>query len=336
MAYLAPKSYNGSSTHDRSGPSRAKQALEMRCKNSKQSLQELYRSSRNLLKHLVISKYCNVPWSRSTISRDANGKPCFIPEGRTSKQLTMDFNVSHQAGIVSLIASVGFKEKVQVGTDVVCANERQKQDYAHIEKQGFFDWVDMHGDVFAESELNHMKLSPVSIDLDLPDATLDGFAQDSLSRCQWRNGKVNVKVTGANAEEMNVQVDSNTVIDKKLRRFYAMWCLREAYVKMTGEALLAPWLKDLEISDVQAPAATKDIQSMASLEEGDTGKDFTIYFKGKKVTDVNMELSALGSDFMVAGSVKVPKGAKDSELAMGRWRELNLEDDILAVAERAS
>jgi 4'-phosphopantetheinyl transferase len=289
----------------------------------------------HLLKHLVITKYCNIPWSKSTISRDENGKPCFIPENAT-KPVLMDFNVSHQAGIVSLIASVGFDVRVDVGTDVVCANERVKHDHTHIEKQGFFDWVDMHADVFAESEISHMKLSPVPLDFGIPNATLTGFSNDAVSRCQWRHAKLNVKATTADGNKSAMQIDSNSVVDKKLRRFYAMWCLREAYVKMTGEALLAPWLKELEISDVQAPDAASDIQEATSLMVGKVEKDFNIFFKGKKVTDVKMELSALGPAYMVAGSGKIPKGVNPLKLAMGMWQELDLENDILAVAKQTS
>ena len=280
----------------------------------------------HLLKHLVITKYCGVPWSKSTISRDPNGKPCFIP---VSGSPTMDFNVSHQAGIVSLIASIGFMEKVDVGTDVVCANEREKQDYAHIEKSGFFDWVDMHGDVFAESELNHMKLSHVSLHI----GTLTGFAKDTVSRCQRRNETLTLKINEGEGEEKTVRVDSNTVIDEKLRRFYAMWCLRETYVKMTGEALLAPWLKDLEISDVEAPRAA-DQAAEGSLERGGIARDFQIYFKGKAVTDVKMKLAAMGKHYMVGSSVRMPKG--ETELSIGRWQMLDLEADILPVAESNS
>jgi len=283
-----------------------------------------------LLKHLVITKYCNVPWSQSTISRDTNGKPCFKPAG-AAKPVILDFNVSHQAGIVSLIASVGFDVKVDVGTDVVCANEREVHDYAHIEKQGFFDWVDMHGDVFAESELNYMKLSPVPLNSGIPNERLSGYAKDTLSRSQWRNSKLDLKITATDGQEASVQVDSNIVVDKKLRRFYAMWCLREAYVKMTGEALLAPWLKDLEISEAQAPDAATDIQDLSSLTRGDVVRDFEIFFKGRTVTDVKMELSALGPAYMVAGSLRIPKGNLD--LRLGPWQQLRLEEDILAVAE---
>jgi 4'-phosphopantetheinyl transferase len=242
----------------------------------------------------------------------------------------MDFNVSHQAGIVSLIASIGFREKVDVGTDVVCANERETHDYAHIEKSGFFDWVDMHGDVFAESELNHMKLSPVSLGI----GTLAGFAKDTVSRCQRRNETLALKIKKEGGDEKTVRVDSNTVIDEKLRRFYAMWCLRETYVKMTGEALLAPWLKELEISDVEAPQAA-DQAAEGSLEQGGVARDFQIYFKGKAVTDVKMELVAMGKHYMVGSSVRMPKG-ETAEWSIGRWQMLDLEADILPVAESIS
>jgi len=275
----------------------------------------------------VITKYCGVPWPKSTISRDSNGKPCFIP---TSGSPTIDFNVSHQAGIVSLIASIGFRDKVDVGTDVVCANEREKQDYAHIEKSGFFDWVDMHGDVFAETELNHMKLSPVSLGI----GTLAGFAKDTVSRCQRRNEILTLKIKKeGEGEEKTVRAESNTVIDEKLRRFYAMWCLRETYVKMTGEALLAPWLKELEISNVEAPSAA-DQAVEGSLEQGGIARDFQIYFKGKAVTDVKMELVAMGKHYMVGSSVQIAEGEK--EVSMGRWEMLDLEADILPVAESTS
>lgn len=231
---------------------------------------------------------------------------------------------------MSLIASIGSKEKVNVGTDVVCANEREKHDYSHIEKDGFFDWVDMHGDVFAESELNHMKLSPVSLDV----GSLAGFAKDIVSRCQRRNEMLTLKIKmKEESKENTVQVESNIVIDKKLRRFYAMWCLREAYVKMTGEALLAPWLKQLEISDVEAPAAAAAADHVVegALEPGEIVRDFQIYFKGKAVTDVRMELVAIGKHYMVGSSVQIAEG--ETGVSMGRWQMLDLEADILSVAE---
>lgn len=208
--------------------------------------------------------------------------------------MILDFNVSHQAGIVSLIAAVGFKG-VTVGTDVVCVNERLQQDYAHINKYGFDDWVDVHADVLADSEVAFMKSAPV----------------DDRSR------------------------GAETAIEKRLRRFYSIWCLREAYVKMTGDALLAPWLKELEILDVQSPTAKEGIDTK-SLEEGEVVRQFANYFQGKVVTDVRTELTALGMHYMIAGSIRIPKELKDSGIKLGKWQQLNLEKDILDVAEAAS
>ncbi|TAQ87315.1 hypothetical protein B7494_g4363 [Chlorociboria aeruginascens] len=291
-----------------------------------------------LLKHAVITRYCGVPWGKSRVERGENGKPVFN-DGRDRK---IDFNVSHQAGIVSLLAAVWDVDrngdgKVQVGTDIVCANERLEHDYKHVDKNGFFDWVDMHADVFAPSEVHHMKLSPLSL---IPDSDFGlalaakegeqiwGYAKDKISRCQSRAQKIEVQIRGPDGNR-TAEIQSDKVVDGKLRRFYTMWCLRETYVKMTGEALMASWLKDLEIRDVRAPSASTQIVREDSLEKGEVIRNFDIKLKGKKVSNVKMELSALGQDFMVAGAVRSEVG----EAEMGTWLELDLEKDILAFGE---
>ena len=285
----------------------------------------------HLLKHLIITKYCGVPWSASKISRDGNGKPCFVPPASMGHKIHVDFNVSHQAGIVSLIAVIGAKD-VSVGTDVVCVNERIQIDYRHIEKDGFFEWVDMHADVFAESEVSFMKLGPVDVDLGLPaEMEVKGFGNDVMSRCQWRNRKLEIAVG-----EGTVEVESNRVVDAKLRRFYAMWCLRETYVKMTGEALLAPWLKELEISSIRVPIPRQGFVEENSLQEGDVVDKFRVHFKGKLVANVIMELTALGRDFMVGGALGLTTTADLSDLVMGGWTELDVETNVLAFGEPIS
>lgn len=290
----------------------------------------------HLLKHLVIAKYCNVSWSDAKISRTTNGKPCYIPsvnEGNERNHVTFDFNVSHQAGIVSLIAAVGFKGHIDTGTDVVCMNEREDRDVEYVQKSGFFDWVDMHGEVFAESEINFMKLGSIGLsDLGF-EGELLGSGEDALSRCQWRDRSVVLKVQSGDREE-NIQVDTNRVIDVKMRRFYAMWCLRETYVKMTGDALLAPWLKQLQISGVQVPAARESELNQESLDRGGVHRNFQIIFEEMPVTDVTMELSALGRGFMVGGALRVTNTTDQDSVVMGSWQELNLENDILTVAEK--
>ncbi|RDL36180.1 4'-phosphopantetheinyl transferase [Venustampulla echinocandica] len=287
----------------------------------------------HILKHLIITKYCNVSWSRSTISAAANGKPCFAPsssDGSSDHRVRIDFNVSHQAGVVSLIAAIGFENHVDVGTDVVCWNERLSSNHQHIDKSGFFDWIDMHGEVFAEEELKCMRLATVNLkDLGIIDAQISGDGEDALSKCQWRNRKINLKVTRDDGRtEEDVQVSTNPVIDAKVRNFYAMWCLREAYVKMTGEALLAPWLKDLEISNLLVPAAKEGVQDPDSLQAGEMFQNFRILFKGKPVTNVKMELSALGMGYMVCGSVRASNPTEQSQLEMTAWELLDLDREL--------
>jgi 4'-phosphopantetheinyl transferase len=290
----------------------------------------------HLLKHLIISKYCKVPWPQATVARTANGKPCYIPPTKnasTDGHVTFDFNVSHQAGIVSLIAAVGFKKQVDTGTDVVCVDERESRDSEYIQKSGFFDWVDIHGEVFSESEISFMKLGPILPSQLGLEGDFMGYGKDKLSRCQRRGGQLAVNVKRGDHEE-EVHVDTSKVIDVKMRRFYAMWCLRESYVKMTGEALLAPWLKELEILDVQAPAVKEGDLTKEALEPGGVQHDFRIIFKEKPVTDVKMELSALGQAFMVGGALRAKDPNERNAAVMGSWQELDLEKDILIPAER--
>ncbi|KAG9231258.1 hypothetical protein BJ875DRAFT_430116 [Amylocarpus encephaloides] len=286
-----------------------------------------------LLKHLVVAQYCNISWSQTRLSRTAKGKPCYIPSSTEPNHVSIDFNVSHQAGIVSLIAAIGFDGKVDTGTDVVCINERGSRDKEQIDKSGFFEWVDIHAEVFAESEVSFMKLGPVSLeDLGIHGKTL-GYGKDALSRCQCRVGKISLEVKGSDGSE-NVVVDCNDVIDAKLRRFYAMWCLREAYVKMTGEALLASWLKDLEILDMQAPSAKDNSLGEDSLEPGSISTNFQISFFDNPVTDVKMELEALGKGYMVGGALRTKSAADREKMIIGKWKGLDLEKDVLFVAER--
>lgn len=220
---------------------------------------------------------------------------------------------------------MGFKERVDVGTDVTCWNERKKHDDDHVEKDGLFDWIDMHADVFAESEVTWMKLG--ELDLQLA-GKMRGYGKDAISRCERRGGSIDVEVEGRGRTEV-VKVSKDDVIDAKLRRFYAMWCLRESYVKMTGDALLAPWLRDLEILDMQAPAAHPEANESISLLQGECLKSENINFKGRRVRDVYMDLSAIGQDYMIARCVRFSERtelANPQDTLSREWKELQLQD----------
>lgn len=102
--------------------------------------------------------------------------------------------------------------------------------------------------------------------------------------------------------EPPVQSDPEEKIRAQLRHFYAHWCLKEAYVKMTGEALLAPWLKDLEFRNVQVPVPNGRLQN-GIQQNGDWGQtctDVEIWFYGNRVNDVKLEIQAFREDYMIA------------------------------------
>lgn len=118
--------------------------------------------------------------------------------------------------------------------------------------------------------------------------------------------------------------DPREQIKSKLRHFYAHWCLREAYVKMTGEALLAPWLKDLEFRNVRVPLSASQLPEKSDRGEwGQTCPVHEIWLKGTKLTAIKMELQAFGEEYMLATAVSEPNAL------LSPFKELDLKRDVL-------
>ena len=113
-------------------------------------------------------------------------------------------------------------------------------------------------------------------------------------------------------------------IRAKLRHFYAHWCLKEAYVKMTGEALLASWLKDLEFRNVQVPlpASQMDASERNGGDWGQTCGVTEIWFYGKRVTDVKLEIQAFREDYMIATA------SSSKQIKLSDFEELDVERDV--------
>lgn len=127
------------------------------------------------------------------------------------------------------------------------------------------------------------------------------------------------------------KLKGNERIRAQLRHFYAHWCLKEAYVKMTGEALLAPWLKDMEVRNVQVPLPLS--QTSQESRRGNWGQTCTahdIWFKGVKVTNVTMEIQAFGDDYMIATAVL------DIEATtLSPFKELDVDLDVYPSSQTA-
>ncbi|KAI1815639.1 phosphopantetheinyl transferase [Poronia punctata] len=234
----------------------------------------------HLLKHWVVSKYCGIPWTETKLSADANKKPIF--KDAAGRQPVV-FNVSHQAGLVALVAVHGYdaanggdSSKVEIGVDVVCVTERQRRDHQMIGAEGWPKFVDMHSDVFGRSEAGYLKTGLSSV------PAYAGLKTEDARR------------------------------DYKLRAFYTLWCLREAYVKMTGEALLAAWLGDLMFQRFEPPAPGTRFAQSEDDDAKQVIRTHDVVFKGRKVEDANICIRSLGPDYMTCTAVRTPARKEDA------------------------
>ena len=115
--------------------------------------------------------------------------------------------------------------------------------------------------------------------------------------------------------------------DARLRAFYALWALREAYVKLTGEALLAEWLRELEFRDCGPPRPTAAWEVPADEAAGELLRPTEVWFKGRRVEDVKVCLGSVGPGFMIATAVRTLGNAEDGlGWKLGLYEELSLEE----------
>lgn len=243
----------------------------------------------HLLKHHVISSTLGVPWAATRLTRDARGKPIYVDPASGAQPCA--FNVSHQAGLVALVAVVGYAGPgpVDVGVDIVCVSERRDRDRKVIRDEGWPHFVEVHADVFGRGEDTYLK----------------------------RGGELQLPLYDAGGGRPRPPAGSAQEEAVKLRCFYALWCLREAYVKMTGEALLAAWLGDLEFVRFRAPAPVE----ASGLVAGRNGTDEVItehevVFQGQMVDDANIALRSLGRDYMIGTAIRTPE-QKETGLGWG-------------------
>ncbi|KAL1977482.1 hypothetical protein VTN31DRAFT_341 [Thermomyces dupontii] len=269
----------------------------------------------NLLKYLFVHRTCRVPWREVTISRtpDPHRRPCFIaPAGKSPH---VEFNVSHQASLVVLAGCLvpggqqPHKTAIpappvlsnpsatpQVGIDITCANEPSRGGADRRPKT--LDALAEFVDVFAEV-----------------------FSPRELTMMK----------EAPRAEP----VEESEAVERGLRLFYAYWALKEAYIKMTGDALLASWLRELEFTNVRAPEPVREEE--AGTRCGPPYRDVQIWLSGRRVEDVRIELVAFERDYLVATAARGGQvGAAAARAGEGdSWRELqeiDIERDVAPCA----
>ena len=278
-----------------------------------------------LLKRLFVSKTLNIPWKEVKFARKRDpkhGKPCaLLPDGTPAP---IEFNVSHQAGLVALVGSK--TSDVELGVDIVCVNERN--DYRLIDTEGFDGWVDVYSEIFSPQESADMKYNTDPFKL------LDGteVVQEHLgrgARCVWKNQQLSATLPSGERRTFL----SDLLIDAKLRRFYTFWCYKEAYIKLDGEALLATWIPELEFRNVRAPVAGIVPRCSTHGVWGERVGNAETWFQGKRLEDMKLEIQAFEEDFMIGVAAKPARLVPD---ILAAFESLNLQSDILEFVRSAT
>ncbi|KAF2138970.1 uncharacterized protein K452DRAFT_290072 [Aplosporella prunicola CBS 121167] len=302
-----------------------------------------------LLKRAFIAHRLHAPWRDIAFARapdPVHGKPCYVaPDGTPVPDVT--FNVSHQAGLVALVGwgrrpafgstanatagsgsggaggSKGRVTDVELGVDVVCVNERN--DYRTIDGSptGFAAWLDIYADFFSPADLAAMNTLPGSTVLQLPDGTTiltSEVGAEALESCCSRGVTLRARRGGSDGEGgTEVHFLSDVIVEEKLRLFYTFWCLKEAYIKLTGEAMLAGWLREVEFRNVRAPRAA----AAPNSPWGEKVQDIHVYRQGALVADVKLSIQAFEADYMVAVAVR---GVPEAEMPAEAVQRVALED----------
>ncbi|KAJ5171834.1 4'-phosphopantetheinyl transferase A [Penicillium capsulatum] len=253
----------------------------------------------HLLKYFYIHHACGKPWKDILLSRTAmpENRPHFI----STSPPHLDFNVSHQAGLTILAGTIApVLEECQkkalgtnpprLGIDVTCANERRKPIATTRE---LVEFVSIFSEVFSDRELATMKN---------PLPTLNRARDLGLANAFPKNANG----SGVDSQE--------TIARFGLRLFYSYWALKEAYLKMTGDALLATWVRSLEFTNVIPPDPVEPLAvpkpyglsqdpkhiPRSSRNWGKPYTDVQATRDGESIDDVRIELVAFETDYIVA------------------------------------
>ncbi|KAI7299278.1 hypothetical protein KC315_g17692, partial [Hortaea werneckii] len=113
-----------------------------------------------------------------------------------------------------------------------------------------------------------------------------------------------------------------------LRRFYTYFCYKEAYIKLAGEALLAPWLRQLEFSNVRSPRPGTQARCSTHGTWGEEVDDVEVRLHGRPVDDVRMKIQAFEENFMLSTAIQ---GAVEG-LKIPAFQKLDLQADVMAFA----
>ncbi|KAF2663097.1 hypothetical protein BT63DRAFT_430657 [Microthyrium microscopicum] len=291
-----------------------------------------------LLKRAFLAKATGLPWSSIAFSRRLDprlGKPCWAsPPGAppNDEWPHIDFNVSHQKGLVVLVGAVGRGAPVpDVSVDLTSPNERN--DMASIAGSDVPTFLAVFSDVFSEQELFALawSLPPQGSVRLLDGEEVSNVILGRLDRTVKCGQALSVMFDGR-----QVKFESELLVEEKVRNFYAAFALKEAYVKLAGEGLAARWIQEIEFTGVRAPR--KGAVPRCSLAGvfgetiGNKDEEVSITFKGEEVRDVLFELQSFEEDYIIASMIKPLE--QDQEFP--DWHRISLDRDIMPLATKWS
>lgn len=328
-----------------------------------------------LLKYHFIHRTAKIPWSEVVISRwpPPHKRPYWEPPDHWTEDYGVEFNVSHQAGMVALLGcrtpyrtsaddqkpdamvsslftasdpanhptSPRRPPNPRLGVDITCTNEPRRTP-THIKTEAELSkWIDIFSEMFSDRERDDMKHHPI---------------HSPFSSSLQCTTPLHFSSTTDPADEISL----------KLRRFYTYWSLKEAFIKMVGEGLLAPWLRELEFIDIRAPPSPFTTSSSLTttttiIRNGPAEENFKIFLRNREVPRdrVAMEVVSYGSDFLFATAIKGLREEDEDEdadflstplfetlshtgvgsedggriLMTRRWIQLDIDRDIRPCAE---
>lgn len=281
-----------------------------------------------LLKYYFIHKTARIPWSEVVVHRTPkpHNRPFWSPPNGwwRSGFDGLEFNVTHQAGLVLL---VGCQTPTRSRDTMI--NEPQFPDVHRLPVIN----PDPMAVSTAENEMDEDEPEEVRIGVDVactwePPRTQDLSTQEKFN--EWV--EIFDQMFSEREQEDMKYADLNTPDDQseadwRARRFYTYWSLKEAYIKMVGEGLIAPWLRYLEFFDVPVPqtppASTHDVDQWTILSEEEV-KKLQVLFKNRSIGHtMHTSLEAFQETFLVA---TMTRGVRDLVNTGTRWQRLDFLD----------
>ncbi|EFQ99151.1 4'-phosphopantetheinyl transferase NpgA [Nannizzia gypsea CBS 118893] len=254
----------------------------------------------SLLKYLYIHRTARLPWNQVIVSRTPKPhcRPCYTSTGET-ETLRLEFNVSHQASMVALAGCMYHGDAEGDDTRRLDPSSRGEKGPPQV-------GVDIT--CTDERERRNPSFAPnTEKDFrEFVDIFTEAFSAKELEI---------IKSGGGGGQARSIKY--------RTRMFYTYWALKEAYIKMIGEGLLASWLQKLEFTNVIPPEAE---------EVGVWGKPLAgieIRLEGELVDNVRMEVVAFGERYILATATR--GGGFDQAQGSNAWDEftaIDIEKDI--------